>query len=500
MDKDILLQAKGLGKHFAGVMAVNNIDLEIKTGQIHAIVGENGAGKSTLMKILAGVHQADGGEIILKDKPVVFNNPHDAQQQGVVLIHQELHLIPFFNTIENLFLGFEYFHGIFEVLDFGKMSQNARSIIDSLGLDFDLKKPVKNLSTSQRQVVAIAKALLQNVLLLIMDEPTARLCSKEISVLFNIIKKLKESGVTIIYISHRLEEVLEISDEITILRDGQKIKTLNTNEANIGSLIQMMVGREIKEKYPKVKVALGNIEIAVKNMSRGHLVRDVNFEVRSGEILGIFGLVGSGRTELLRLLFGLDKKNTGQFIINHNEVQINSPKDAIRMGLALVPEDRQGQGLIMGMKVRENSTLVHLSKFCRFGFVNLNHESRSVNSMIEKLNIKTYSQEQKVKSLSGGNQQKVVLSKWLIEKPVILLLDEPTRGIDVASKAEIFRLVSEIVKNGAAVIFVSSELPEIMGISDRVLIMYEGRQMIILETSKTSSEKILFYATGGENR
>lgn len=492
-----LIEAKGLRKYFAGVRAIHDVDFDVMPGEVHAIIGENGAGKSTLIKILAGVHQADSGSMLVKGKPVSFRSPGDAQQYRIALICQELTLVPFFNVVENMFLGRELTLPRSPRLDHRRMRQRATSLLETLGVDLDLQWPIKRLGTAQQQMAAIAGALLNDASVIIMDEPTARLSSRETSSLFETIRRLKRSGVGIVYISHRLEEIFEIADRVTVLRDGEGIGTVQTRDATVDTLIQMMVGRTVHDQYPKATVPVGDVVLEVKNLSRGRLVQNVNFEVRRGEILGVSGLVGSGRTELLRLVFGADHRDAGDIIIDGNLCDISSPRDAVRLGIALVPEDRQGQGLVMGMNVRENSTLAQLAMACRAGFIMRNDENRIARQIARRLEVKARSIEQRVRSLSGGNQQKVVLSKWLVGNPRIVLLDEPTRGIDVAAKAEIFELIGKMAQSGTAIVLVSSELPEILAISDKVLVMHQGRQAAVLGEGEITAERIMYYATGG---
>ena len=497
IEREPFLESRALVKHFDGVNALNDVSIVIKLGEVHAVVGENGAGKSTLMKILAGVHQADAGTIVVNGGHVVFRSPQEAQHYGIVLIHQELHIVPFFNAVENMFLGAELVKGPFARLNWPAMNQQTAGILQDLGIEMDLKRPTKRLSTAYQQLVMIGKALLQNASLIIMDEPTARLTHREIEALFSIIRKLRSSGLAIIYISHRLEEVFQIADKVTVMRDGQLITTNSIAEVDQDALIRLMVGREVKVKYPKVKVDFGQEVLSVKNLQRGRYVRNISFTARSGEILGVFGLVGSGRTELLRTIYGADKKEAGQVFLNGTSISLKSAAEGIKHGIAFIPEDRQGQGLVMSMAIRENSTLAALAEYCKAGFIIRNKEIQAAKNILARLRVKMRSIEDAVKRLSGGNQQKIVLSKWLLGNPKVILLDEPTRGIDVGSKAEIFVLIGEMAKEGVAIVLVSSELPEIMGVADRVLVLCEGKQMTILDRDELSAEKIMFYATGG---
>jgi len=497
---DFFLKTQGLKKNFNHVQALNDVSIKVRRGEVHAIVGENGAGKSTLVNILAGVLQPDEGKILLEGKEAIFSSPRDAKAHGIELIPQELNVVGNFNVVENIFLGSEPVNGPVGRMDFSEMRSGTQAILNTMGVNINLKTPVKKLSIARQQIVSIAKALHQKASIIIMDEPTSSISYKEIESLFEIINKLRKEKVTILYISHKLEEIFRISDSITVLRNGKKVGDYKTGAVNEDVLISKMVGSGIKEKYPKEDVEFGEVLFSISNISRKKVINNISFEVKKGEILGIFGLVGAGRTELLRILFGVDQKDEGEIFIEGREVEINGPEEAIRNKMALIPEDRCGKGLIMNMKIRENSSLVELERFCKYGVVNHRKETNGVKKICENLKIRYREIEDKISTLSGGNQQKIVLSKWLMGNPQIILLDEATRGIDVPSKVEIFNLVKEMVKNKAAVIFVSSEISEIMAIADRILIMHEGEQTVILNRHEFSAEKIILYATGGKTK
>lgn len=495
---DIVLQMKNIRKEFPGVLALDNVHLEIKRGEVHILAGENGAGKSTLMKILAGAYKKDSGEIILKGKKVEITSPKHAQELGISMIYQELNLVPYITVAENIFLGREPMSSTIPIqIDWKQMFAKAQEILDSLHMEIDAKSIVKDLGIAKQQMVEIAKALSLNSDIIIMDEPTAALTRQEIENLFDIIKKVKKEGVSIIYISHRLEEFSEIGDRVTVMRDGRTIATLNVKDATIEELIKLMAGRELKEKFPKINVTVGKEVLKVTNLQRRGVLKDINFSVKEGEILGIAGLVGAGRTELARAIFGADRIDKGEIFIEGKKVHIAKPKDAINCGIALVPEDRKGQGLVLSMSVAHNITLATLNNFARFQSIRIRDELSAVKDYINKLKIKTPHHNQKVMNLSGGNQQKVVLAKWLLAKSKVFIFDEPTRGIDVGGKLEVYLLMNELVKNGAAIILISSELPEILGMSDRILVMCRGQITAELDRSEATQEKILYYATGG---
>lgn len=493
-----VLEMRGIKKTYPGVTALDGVDFSVLPGEVHALVGENGAGKSTLMKILAGADTRDSGTVRINGSEVQITSPQEAMRLGISIIYQEFNLVPYMNAAENIFLGREPVGAIPGLIDFRKMYADAERIIKELGVKLDVRVPVSQLSVAQQQMVEIAKATSRNARIIAMDEPSATLTEHELENLFNLIRRLKSEGVSIIYISHRLEEIFQIADRVTVLRDGRLVATKNVAETDRGDIIRMMVGRELKDKIPKVAVDRGDVVLAVKNLNRAGVLKNINLEVRRREILGLAGLVGAGRTEVARAIFGADPIDSGMIILEGKPVTIRSPRDAIRLGIGLVTEDRKALGLILGMAVRENISLANLGVLARLGFISRKKEREVANRYVEDLMIKTPSIEQAVRNLSGGNQQKVVLAKWLFTQSKVLIFDEPTRGIDVGAKTEIYQLMNKLAENGAAIIMISSELPEILGMSDRILVMHEGEIAGELSREEATQEKIMHLATGGE--
>ncbi|MCG1012515.1 sugar ABC transporter ATP-binding protein [Tepidanaerobacter sp. GT38] len=492
--QEYIVEMEHINKTFPGVKALDDVSFNLKSGEVHALLGENGAGKSTLMKVLSGVYTADSGEIKIFGDTVTELTPKKAQQLGVAIIHQELNLCPHLSVAENIFLGREITK--MGILSSKEMSKEAKCILDKLNIDISPDEIVGNLPVSKQQLVEIAKALSTNSRILIMDEPTSALSEKEIDDLFKIIRKLKGEGCGIIYISHRLEELQHIVDRVTIMRDGRYITTMNYAETTLQEIISNMVGREIKQKFPRVNVKRGGKIFEVKNLNAGRLVRNINFELYEGEILGIAGLMGAGRTETTRAIFGAEPKESGEIILDGKSVTINKPIDAINAGIVLVPEDRKRDGLCTKLSVRENIALPNLdflSKSC--GIVDENEEKAIANKMVKDLKIKLPDIDVVTDSLSGGNQQKVVVSKWLARNSRVVIFDEPTRGIDVAAKVEIYNLMNDLKKQGIGVIFVSSEMPEILGMSDRILVMCNGRITGELDIEHATQNMIMEYAT-----
>lgn len=478
-----LLQMEHIHKSFPGVKALDDVSLEVQQGEVHALLGENGAGKSTLMKVLSGVYRPDSGTIRLRGRPVSIANPYHAQRLGIVTIYQEFNLIPSLTIAENVFIGRE--PGRATVISWAQMFKQTRAIIDRLGMDLDPRALVRNLSVAQQQMVEIARALSMKSQLLIMDEPTSALTETEILQLFSIIREVKAQGLSVIFITHHLEEAQEIADNVTVLRDGQLVGTSKMSEVTLDDIIRMMVGRSSADLFQRAQThQIGDVALRVRGLSRkggardpnAIVLEDINFEVHYGEILGIAGLIGAGRTELARALFGADKIDKGEIYVGEQRVRIRSPRDAIRSGLGLVPEDRKQQALFLAMAVRENISMASLGKLLWMNsFVKRGAEVNLVRQYHEKLNIRMASIEQRVLNLSGGNQQKVVIARWLALEPKVLIVDEPTRGIDIAAKAEVHHLLDELAQRGIAVIMISSELPEILGMSDRIITMREGR-------------------------
>ncbi|MDR4890062.1 sugar ABC transporter ATP-binding protein [Fredinandcohnia sp. QZ13] len=495
---DNILEIENITKEFPGVKALNGVSFNIKRGEVHALVGENGAGKSTLMKILSGVYAPTTGKIRLDGKEVTFKDPKQAQQLGVSIIHQEFSLIPYLSGVDNIFLGREkrQANGL---LNRKKMRKEAEEVLQRLNANIDLNKPVAHLSVANQQFIEIAKAIAIETKVLIFDEPTASLTGKEIDKLFELIAKLKADGVTIIYISHHLEEILKMCDRFTCLRDGEFVGTRDVKDSTKQDIVKMMVGREIVNAFPEKPVKTGNEEVLleVKKINNKQ-IHDIQFDLKKGEIIGIAGLVGSGRTEVVRALIGADEAQEKEVLINGQKVSIKNPTDALAHGIALIPESRKTQGLVLSQSIKNNISipiLKDLSNFLRI--INKKKENEIVEQSIKDLLIKTPSSTQLVKNLSGGNQQKVVLAKWLNTDCKILIFDEPTRGIDIGAKEEIYKLMRKLADEGLSIIMISSELPEILGMSDRVLVMHKGRIKGELLGSDATSEKVMYFATGG---
>jgi ribose transport system ATP-binding protein len=498
-----MLEIKSVSKSFPGVRALQDVSFDVQTGEVHAVIGENGAGKSTLMKILSGVYTDYEGEIFKDGKRLVLHSPHDAQQHGIAIIHQELNLIPELTIAENIFLGREMYTA-FGMLDTRKMEAAAAVLLERLNILISPTRRVRGLRMGEQQLVEVAKALSLNASLLILDEPTSALSEIEIERLFKVIASLKETGVTMIYISHKLDEIFQISDRVTVLRDGAFIGTAFTSKTDQKELIRMMVGRALNEMFPKEIIEIGDELMRVENLCllpdsrRGsRSLRDISFSLRKGEILGVAGLMGAGRTELLETLFGVYAPGRVRGKINLNQVEhsFNNPQEAIAAGLAFVTEDRKTQSLILKMSVGNNITLAALENFLVYQVIQQNAENQAIQDSIKKLRIKTSSTSVLVDKLSGGNQQKVALAKCLLTNPHVLLLDEPTHGIDVGAKAEIYALMGKLVEQGASIIMASSELPEILAMCDRILVLCEGRLTGIFNKNEATQEMIMEAAT-----
>jgi ribose transport system ATP-binding protein len=495
---DLLLEATGITKTFPGVKALDHVQFRLHSGRLHALAGENGAGKSTLMNILAGVFPPDEGELLLDGRKVSFRSPREAQLAGISIIFQELNLVPGLSIAENIFIGREPLNR-FGLIDYARLNQDARVLLEALDLNLDPRLPVERLRVGQQQVIEIAKALSFQSRILIMDEPTSALTDSEVEVLFTLIDQLKKSGAGIIYITHKLDELDRIADDLTVLRDGRLIATHQFRQLHRDEIIRMMVGRDLIHHFPKSNCAAGKEVLNVRNLSLPHpdrqgdwILENVSFNLRRGEVLGVFGLMGSGRTELLQTIYGLHPQTmTGEIRVDGIPVKLKSPREAIESGLAMAPEDRKAEGLIMLLSVAENTSLSCLSKVERFGLLRPNKEQALVRRFVERLQIKTPSLSQMVRNLSGGNQQKVVLAKGLATDPKVLLLDEPTRGIDIGAKKEIYGLIDELACCGIGVVMVSSELPEILAVSDRILVLAEGRKTIEFSRAEAGEEAIL---------
>jgi ribose transport system ATP-binding protein len=487
------LQMERIRKTFPGVVALDEVSFELRQGEVHVLLGENGAGKSTLMKILSGAYQKTSGQIRLNGQPIEIKNPKHAQELGIGIIYQELNLIPQLSAAENIYLGREPMR--YGLINQRSLERAAAQLLSSLGVELDVRKPVNELSIAQQQMVEVAKAISLDARILIMDEPTSALTEKEIAELFARIRQLKATGVSVVYISHRLEELFEIGDRVTVLRDGRNVGTHAIQEISKAELIRLMVNRELTNQFPKAAAPRGEEILRVENLSNQKL-RDVSFTLHRGEILGIAGLLGSGRTELARAIFGLDKIDAGDIYLKGQRQRNNSPRRAINSGLGFLTEDRKTQGLVLGLSVKENICLPSVEKFSRLGIVNGNKEQQAARRFVNELRIKTPNLQQQVVNLSGGNQQKVVLGKWLCSAADLFIFDEPTRGIDVGSKAEIYQLMNQLTAAGVAIMMISSELPEILGMSDRILVMHQGRLAGAFEAAEATQEKLLQCALG----
>jgi ribose transport system ATP-binding protein len=490
------LTMKGISKSFGPVRVLDGIDFSVAGGEIHALIGENGAGKSTLMKILSGAHSPDSGSIVIDGEAVSIRSTREAEALGIAIIHQELNIIPQLSVMDNLFLGREPNH--FGVIERRRQHREAAGWLSKVGAaQIDVNRTAGTLSIGLQQLVEIARALSLNARVLIMDEPTASLTDREIGTLFGIMTDLKSRGVGIVYVSHRMEEIFKICDKVSVLRDGHFVGERAVAETGFDEVVKMMVGRELKERFPKRDIPVGPVRLRVDHLTdRGHIT-DIQFEVRSGEVLGVAGLIGAGRSRILNTLFGVNRKSSGEVVLDGVPLSIGSPADAIAAGLGFVTEDRKGQGLVLGLSLRENATLVHLGKYARIGIIDRKAEDAAVKELMQELQIRARDAELEVRALSGGNQQKVVFAKWLAEPPKVLLLDEPTRGVDVGGKAEIYHTINRLAAAGTAIVMVSSELPEVLAMSDRILVMREGRQTAIFDAKSTNQEQILSAATEG---
>jgi len=488
-EKDYILELRNISQSFPGVKALDNVSFKVERGKVHALVGENGAGKSTLIKVLAGIYTHYQGEVYLEGEKYVVKTPHDAQHHGTSVVHQELKLSETLTATENIFLGnWMMKNGL---VDWKGMKKKAHAMIAELGMDIDVDELVENLSVAKKQIIEVCKAINLNCKLLIMDEPSATLTDRELDVLFDIIERLTQHGITIIYISHKLDEIFRICHNVTVLRDGQHIRTMPLNTVNRQELINLMVGRELGLEYPKDIIETGETILEVDHLTRRGVFHDVSFDLKKGEVLGISGLVGSGRTELVRAILGVDKVTSGTIKYKGKEIVNKNFKQAIDRGFSLVPEDRKKQGLIQIFSVRENICMVSIDKLISYGIINGRKERLKAEEYVKKLNIALSSIMTEVQYLSGGNQQKVVVAKWLMQDSDVIILDEPTRGIDVGAKSEIYRIINNLVKAGKSVIMISSELPEIIGMSDRVIVMHEGHCSGKLNREELSQEKIM---------
>ncbi|HEK9996186.1 ribose transport ATP-binding protein RbsA [Streptococcus equi subsp. zooepidemicus Sz16] len=490
------IEMTAISKSFGTNKVLEKIDLVLHSGQVHALMGENGAGKSTLMNILTGLFPASSGTIVIDGVEKQFSNPQEAEAFGISFIHQEMNTWPDMTVLDNLFLGREI-KGTFGLLDQKAMKEKAKRTFDRLGISIPLDLPIGSLSVGQQQMIEIAKSLLSEVSLLVMDEPTAALTDRETESLFQMIASLKKEGVGIVYISHRMEEIFRVTDLITVMRDGIVVDTKPTAETNPAELVKKMVGRDIDDYYPAKAAELGELIFEVENLS-GECFKDISFQVRRGEILGFSGLMGAGRTEVMRAIFGLDKRTAGRIRLNGQDIQVTNPVQAIRAGIGFLTEDRKEEGLILDFSIKDNMTLPSHKDFSKNGFFDDKTSRDFVQKMIDRLRIKSGRPEMVVGNLSGGNQQKVVLAKWIGIAPKVLILDEPTRGVDVGAKREIYQLMNELAERGVPILLVSSDLPEVLGVSDRIVVMHEGRITGELSRGEATQEKVMQLATGGK--
>jgi ABC-type sugar transport system ATPase subunit len=492
LETQAVIEMRGIHKRFPGVQALTDVNLDLRRGEVHAIVGENGAGKSTLMKILAGVYRPDAGEVLLRGQAVHFTGPREALRAGISTIHQELNLIPNLSVAENIMLTREPVRG--RLVDDRALIEQATSALRDLEIDLNPRALIEDLTVAKRQMVEIARAVSLEADVVIMDEPTSSITERETDVLFALIARLKRKGVAILYISHRMEEIFSLADRVTVLRDGHLVATRDIGDVTPGGLISMMVGRELKSLYPTTRGVIGPPLLEVRDLKLKGADHTVSFTLHRGEILGFAGLVGAGRTEVMRAIFGADATLGGEILLEGQPIRVSSPADAIRRGLAFVTEDRKLQGLVLGMNVRENASMVALPGLARSGFIDARAEMQLAKDAIPRFDIRTPSTEQEVVNLSGGNQQKLVLAKWLAVKPKLLILDEPTRGIDVAAKAEIHNLIARLAAEGIGILLVSSELPEVLGMADRILVMREGRIVGEFDRAHATQEAIMSLA------
>jgi ABC-type sugar transport system ATPase subunit len=489
MDADVILEIQGLSRSFPGVKALDDVSFSIRRGTVHALVGENGAGKSTLIKILAGIYEAESGRILINGTQAAFRTPHEARLAGISVVHQEFKLSEPLSVTENIFLG----HLLQRrgLVDWKAMRNRTRELLDEIGISIDVDETVTNLSVAKKQIVEICKAINLNARILVMDEPSATLTVKEQEILFKIIRSLNAGGMTVIYISHRLEEIFDLAGFVTVLRDGTHVGTVPITDIDRGKLISMMVGRELVNEYPKEHAVPGDIVLEARGICRKGVLDNISLHVRRGEILGIAGLVGSGRTETARAILGIDSIDSGEIFLNGVSVSLRSFKQAIQKGLGLVPEERKTQGLVQILAVKENIFMVNIAAIIRAGIVRPALENEYAGDYVRKLQIQTASLETQAQFLSGGNQQKVVIAKWLLQGSDVIFMDEPTRGVDVGAKVEIYMLMNELVKQGKAIVMISSELPEIIGMSDRIIVMHEGKITGELPGAGATQEQIM---------
>lgn len=492
---EVILTMKGIDKSFPGVHALDHVDFEVKRGEVHALMGENGAGKSTLMKVLTGIYKKDSGTIAYEGKETEFPSPKDAQDAGIVIVHQELNMLGHLTVAQNIFIGREYMTG--GIIDDGKMNEEANKLFEKLNISINPKEKMGRLTVGKQQMCEIAKAISHDAKVIVFDEPSAALTETEIDELFKIIADLRDKNLGIVYISHRMDEIKKITDRVTVMRDGGYVGTLVTEQSTKDDIINMMVGRVIYED-PKTQSSVSKdapVVLKVDHLNAGKMVRDVSFELHKGEILGFSGLMGAGRTETARALFGADQKESGEIFINGKKVDINDPMDAVKHGIGYLSEDRKRYGIVVQKTVAENSTMASLDEFMSGFFINKKKEKEVAQKYVDQLKTKTPNVEQFVVNLSGGNQQKVVIAKWLVRNCDILIFDEPTRGIDVGAKSEIYQLMNELVAEGKSIIMISSEMTEILRMSDRIVVMCEGKKTGEIDISEATQEMIMHAAT-----
>ncbi|KRK75276.1 ABC-type sugar transport system, ATPase component [Companilactobacillus alimentarius DSM 20249] len=489
---------KNISKSFGTNKVLAGVNFTIRSGEVHALMGENGAGKSTLMNILTGLYGDDGGEIYIDGHKTKFKGPLDAEQHGISFIHQEMNNFLEMSVVDNMFLNKEI-KNKFGIMDENKMREKAKFYLDKLGTSIDVNKAIGTLSVGRQQMIEIAKSLMTNAKIIIMDEPTAALTENEIEQLFGVVRELKKQGVGFIYISHRMEEIFKIADKVTVMRDGISINEYATKDVTMKQLVRDMVGREIDDFYPNRQPHFGNVSLEVQHLTENNVFKDVNFQVHEGEILAFSGLMGAGRTEIMRSIFGIDPHNEGKILIDGKEVHIHSPQEAIKHQIGFLTENRKDEGLILNDSLRDNIVLPSINGFVKHGIIDDNAVNDFTNMLLKRLSVKAQSAEVSAKSLSGGNQQKVVLAKWVGSGSRVLILDEPTRGVDVGAKREIYDLMNELTDRNVAIIMISSDLPEVLGMSDKIAVVYEGRITGIIDTKTATQESVMTLATGGSN-
>ena len=490
------IDRRGIDKSFGSTQVLKQAGFTLESGEVHALMGENGAGKSTLMKILTGVYTKDAGTVLVDGKEVNYKNPQEAEKAGIVFIYQELNVMFDLTVEENLFMGKEI-HGKFGICDKKAMQKKAQEALNILGVNISPKTVMAELSVGQQQMVEICKALMADAKVIIMDEPTAALTQSETVALFKVIESLRKKGVSMVYISHRMEEIFELCDRITVLRDGSYIGVKNIPETNMNEIVKMMIGREIGERYPSRNVKIGKEVLKVKELTRKGTFHDVNFSVRAGEVLGVSGLMGAGRTEIMQAIFGNLSYESGTIEIDGKEVKISNPRQAMEHGIGFITEDRKTEGLMLDKSIRENISLCNLRRISKSSVISREAEKNMVAEAIKDLHIKCFGSYHECNNLSGGNQQKVVLAKWILTNPKILILDEPTRGVDIGAKKEIYSIINKLAAQGVAIIMVSSELPEVLGMSDNIMVVREGEVRGIISYEEANQERVMTLATGG---